>query len=169
MLSPMVGYAATALGYIALSKGGPVQVREVASAVGVPAPYLSKIVHRLSKRGLLATRRGIGGGVQLAFDPGTFSLHDLCEALDDPILRAHCLLGLGTCDDDVACPAHEFSRRIRAKQLEFLKRTTVLDVGRFDVERQRRGAPRRAARGGGDASSARAKAREPGSKRGGRG
>jgi Rrf2 family protein len=146
MLSPMVGYAATALGYIAASGGDPVQVREVARATGVPAPYLSKIVHQLSRKGLVATRRGVGGGVQLAFDPSVLSLYELCEALGDPVLDSQCLLGLGTCNDDVACPAHEFSRQIRARQLEFLRRTTLLQVGRYDAARRKRGTGRTAVR-----------------------
>lgn len=142
MLSPMVGYAATALGYIACSGGSSLQVREVAGATGVPAPYLSKIVHQLSRKGLVTTRRGVGGGVQLAFDPKKFSLFELCEALEDPVLQAQCLLGLGSCNDDVACPAHAFSRQLRARQLDFLQRTTLLDVGLFDAQRRRSGPAR---------------------------
>ena len=136
MLSPMVGYAATALGYIAVLGGDLLQVREVAGATGIPAPYLSKIVHQLSRKGLVTTRRGVGGGVQLAFDPKEFSLFELCEALEDPVLRPQCLLGLGRCSDDEACPAHTFSRKLRAQQLEFLHQTTLLDVGRFDAQRR---------------------------------
>lgn len=143
MLSPMVGNAATALGYIAVSPSAALQVREIAEATGVPAPYLSKIVHRLSRKGLVRTRRGIGGGVQLSIDPAAVTLFELCETLEDPVLRPQCMLGLGECDDDDACPAHAFSRDVRNKQLAFLRSTTLLDVGRFDAERRTRGAPRR--------------------------
>lgn len=147
VLSPMVGYAAKALGYMAAALGGPVQVRQVARVTGVPAPYLSKIVHQLSRKGLVSTRRGIGGGVALAVDPSELSLYELCEALDDPILKSQCLLGLGTCSDDVACPAHEFSRKIRAKQLAFLRNTTLLQVGRYDELRRTSVGGRPAAKG----------------------
>lgn len=132
----MTGYAATALGYMALRDEGPLQVREMAQRIEIPAPYLSKIVHQLGRKGFVETRRGVGGGVRLAVDPAKTTLFQLCEALGDPILEPHCLLGLGLCNDDVACPAHAFSRTLRASQLKFLKETTLLAVGRFDQRRR---------------------------------
>jgi Rrf2 family protein len=134
----MVGYAATALGYIAMRGDGPVQVREIASAARIPAPYLAKIVHQLSRRGLVLTRRGSGGGVQLACDPAAVTLYELCEALDEPLLRPHCLLGMPECTDDAACPAHAFSCEQRARRDAFLKHTTLLDIGKFDAVRRAR-------------------------------
>jgi Rrf2 family protein len=133
----MTGYAATALGHMALRDGKHVQVREMAQRIEIPAPYLSKIVHQLGRKGFVATRRGTGGGVRLAVDPAKTTLFQLCEALGDSILEPHCLLGLGLCNDDVACPAHAFSRTLRAKQLQFLHGTTLLDVGRFDQRRRK--------------------------------
>ena len=140
----MTGYAATALGYLALRDGGPTQVREMARRIEIPAPYLSKIVHQLGRKGLVETRRGTGGGVRLAVDPAQTTLYQLCEVLGDPVLEPHCLLGLGLCNDDVACPAHSFNRALRARQLKFLHETTLLAVGRFD--RRRRGASRKGSR-----------------------
>jgi Rrf2 family protein len=142
MLSPMIGYAASALGYIALCDAQPVQVREVAKLMQIPAPYLAKIVCQLRRKRFVETRRGIGGGVRLAIDPAQTTLYDLCEALEDPILEVQCLLGLGVCNDDVACPAHVFSRDLRRRKLEFLRKTTLLDVGRYD-QRRRKGSRKR--------------------------
>ncbi len=137
----MIGYAASALGYIALRDDGPVQVREIAQVMQIPAPYLAKIVHQLGRKRFVETRRGVGGGVRLSIDPAKTSLYQLCVALEDPILEPQCLLGLGACDDDDACPAHEFSRDLRRRKLKFLRTTTLLDVGRFD-QRRRKGSRR---------------------------
>jgi len=133
----MIGYAASALGYIASRADGPVQVREIAKVMQIPAPYLAKIVHQLGRKHIVKTRRGTGGGVRLAIDPARTTLYQLCEALEDPILVPQCLLGLGVCDDDKACPAHAFSRDLRRRKLEFLRRTTLLDVSRFDQRRRK--------------------------------
>ena len=38
--------------------------------------------------------------------------------------------------DDVACPAHAFSRKLRESQLKFLRETTLLAIGRFDEHRR---------------------------------
>ncbi len=136
MLSPMIGYAATALGYIAMHGPKPMQVREIAEVMQIPAPYLAKIVHQLGRKGLVKTQRGTGGGVRLAIDPAKTTLYQLCEALEDPILEAQCLLGLGVCNDDVACPAHSLSRDLRERKLEFLRKTTLLAVGQYDKQRR---------------------------------
>lgn len=55
MISTATGYAASALGYLAVRADGPMPVRDLARAVDVPAPYLSKIIHLLALRGLVDT------------------------------------------------------------------------------------------------------------------
>lgn len=138
MLTPMVGYAATALGYVAVRGGTPVPVREIAAIGSIPEPYLAKILHRLSRIGYVVTQRGIGGGISLAIDPKRVTLLNLCEVLDDPIVRPQCLLGGGACRDDDACPAHDFQRSIRKRQLDFLATTTLHEIGVFEAKRDRR-------------------------------
>ena len=69
MLSQASGYAASALGFVACSESKSVLVKEIAEATAIPAPYLAKIVQVLSKRGIVRTQRGIGGGVTLARAP----------------------------------------------------------------------------------------------------
>lgn len=148
MLTPMVGYAAMALGYIAQHGGQSVPVREIAAVRPIPEPYLAKILHRLTRVGYVVAQRGIGGGVGLAIDPKRTTLLDLCEVLDDPIVRPHCLLGGGECSEDKACPAHDFQRGIRKRQLDFLTATTLHDIGAFDARRfvKSRAARKRAAK-----------------------
>ena len=146
MVSPAIGYAAGAMGHLAWSGDGPVRVQELARAIGAPPAYLSKIVHRLARKGLLDTARGRGGGVVLAADPATITLYDLCEALDDSILHPTCALGVTECSDERACPAHELQRDVRARQLAFLKATTVKQIGEF--EQAKRAAAKSASRTG---------------------
>lgn len=135
MLTPMVGYAATALGYVAVQDGTPVPVREIAAFGSIPEPYLAKILHRLSRIGYVVTQRGVGGGVSLAIDPKRTTLLQLCEVLHDPIVRPQCLLGGGACSDDHACPAHDFQRSIRKRQVDFLAATTLHEIGVFEAKR----------------------------------
>lgn len=136
MLSPSTGYAATALAFVAAAGGRPVLVREVAEAADIPAPYLSKIIHTLSKRGLVNTQRGIGGGVCLARPADQITLRDLCEALADPVLQARCLLGTAECSDERNCPAHKFWKGQRTRILEYIDTMTIADVAAFEARRQ---------------------------------
>ncbi|GAB4382707.1 MAG: hypothetical protein Kow0022_00820 [Phycisphaerales bacterium] len=132
MLSQAVGYAASALGYVASAEGKPVLVREIAEACGIPAPYLSKIIHTLARQGLVVTQRGVGGGVVLARDPESISLYDLCRALGDCAAEDRCMLGTAACSDRRSCPAHEFWSAHREKLLEFLRKTSVAEIGAFE-------------------------------------
>ncbi len=136
MLSPMTGYAATALAWLAMHGGGPVQVREIADRTGVPAPYLGKIMHQLARVGIVETKKGLGGGVLLKRDADSLSLHDLAEALGDPILTPKCMLGVEECSDERACPAHAFWKEHREREIAFLRRTTLRDIAEFERRRE---------------------------------
>lgn len=142
MVSPAVGYAASAMGYIACHRNGPVRVEDLAQAINAPAPYLSKVIHTLARKGFFATAKGKGGGVLLAVDPQKVTLYDLCEAMDDDIMHPKCALGTAECSDARACPAHTLQMAIRAKQLDFLKKTTVQRIGEFNSARDNSGAKR---------------------------
>jgi Rrf2 family protein len=136
MLSQAVGYAATALGRIAAAGGAPVLIKDVAQDCDIPAAYLAKIVNALARKGIVATQRGIGGGVSLARPASELTVYDLCVALDDPIVLSRCMLGIAPCSDERACPAHRFWTVHRAKQAEFLQNTTVADVAAFETRRR---------------------------------
>ncbi len=136
MLSQGVGYAILALGQIAASGGNPVLVKEIAEAASIPAPYLAKIIHALGRRGLVVTQRGVGGGVILARAATEISLHDVCVAMDDPVVRPTCMLGNATCSDDRACPAHKFWTAHRNKVYDFLRMTSVADIASFEARRR---------------------------------
>jgi Rrf2 family iron-sulfur cluster assembly transcriptional regulator len=131
MLSQSVGYAAAALGVIADAEGKPLLIRVIAEAAEVPTPYLAKLIHILGRKGVVETQRGIGGGVVFVGDPKKFTLYDLCVCLDDPVTKKRCMLGSSDCSDERACPCHKFWVSHRDKEIEFLKRTTIADLGNF--------------------------------------
>jgi DNA-binding MarR family transcriptional regulator len=65
-MTQSTGYAITALGHVAAMGDQPLLIKDIAEATGLPHPYLAKIIHTLARRGLVVTRRGVGGGVTLA-------------------------------------------------------------------------------------------------------
>lgn len=138
MLSQTVGYAIIALGYIAVrGSQQPILVRDIAQATDIPSAYLSKIINALAKKGFVNTQRGIRGGVTLAKAATDISLHDLAQALDDPLTQSRCMLGTTVCSDERSCPAHAFWTAQRKRKLDFLKRTTLKDVAEFENRQKR--------------------------------
>jgi Rrf2 family protein len=141
MLSSSVCYAAKALAHIVDDGSGPVPVQKIAKETQIPAPYLAKIINQLARRSLVVTQRGVGGGVTAPprRSLGSITLHDLCVALDDPVVDTRCLIGESECSDERACPAHEFWSPARERMLDFLRRTTLEEIAKFEARRARRG------------------------------
>jgi Rrf2 family transcriptional regulator, iron-sulfur cluster assembly transcription factor len=132
-MTQSTGYAITALGHIAAMGDRPLLIRDISAATGLPHPYLAKIVHALARRGLVATRRGVGGGVALARPAAAITLFDVAEAMDDPLLAERCMLGAAVCSDERACPTHGFWSGHRRAQIEFLRERTLADVAEFEL------------------------------------
>jgi Rrf2 family protein len=139
-MTQSTGYAITALGHVASSGGKALFIKDIAEATGLPHPYLAKIIHTLARRGLAVTRRGVGGGVALAREPGDITLYDIAYALDDPLLQERCMLGTVECSDERACPAHAFWSQHRKEQIDFLRTSTLADVAAFERRQRERNA-----------------------------
>ncbi|MEL6330054.1 MAG: Rrf2 family transcriptional regulator [Planctomycetota bacterium] len=135
-LAQGTGYGVLALGFIAAAAGRPLLVRSIAESCELPAPFLSKIVNRMARAGLVRTQRGINGGVTLARDAVSITLYDVCVALDDPILERKCVFGIAECSDQRACPAHAFNMAERQRFADFLQGTTIADVAAFESKRR---------------------------------
>lgn len=109
-------------------KGSAMRANEIAQALGVPANYLSKTLHRLARAGILSSERGPRGGFRLARSPGALSLADVLRPLDPSQLECSCLLGLPRCSDEDPCPFHERWKRVRGPVCQFFEETTLAEV-----------------------------------------
>ena len=63
---------------------------DIAEAEGIPPAFLVKVIPRLVKAGLVVSRRGSSGGVELARDPRTVTLRQVIEAMEGEILANVC-------------------------------------------------------------------------------
>lgn len=89
MLSQKARYALHAGIYLA-RKGEPATVAEIASAEGIPRKFLEQILLSLKLRGILVSRRGAGGGYQLAREARDISFAEILRAVDGPLALAPC-------------------------------------------------------------------------------
>ena len=78
-----VEWAAHACAVLALLPPGSALPREaLAEFLGVPDPYLAKQLQALSRAGIVAARRGVAGGYELARPMDAVSLWDVTAALE---------------------------------------------------------------------------------------
>ena len=129
-LSQTTGYAVRALRCLQEPGGPPVLVEEVAKHTGIPRSYLSKLVHKLAKKGLVTARRGHHGGVVLARPSTEITLQDLSEAIDGVAWQKRCLMGLLGCTDATPCVLHDFWQETLEQILARLRSVTLADLSR---------------------------------------
>ena len=132
--SQRFGYAVHALAYMA--KKGPGELStlpEVAEWMRTIWPnssdsYLSNVVQRLARGGLLRSHRGISGGYSLARAAERISLRELVELLEGVELN-RCGLSLDeACPVSGRCSIQGKLRRLEESYLDSLSKVTIAEL-----------------------------------------
>lgn len=129
LLSHISELAIRATVHLALQPPGKVTaVHQIAHSTGLRKPLLSKIIARLTRARLLRAFRGPGGGVELGRPPDQISLWSVVRAIDGPVRREPCAMGLRACAEGRPCPLHPRWTALRAQMQCLLKETTIASV-----------------------------------------
>lgn len=123
-------YAVSALARLALSFPAAVSVENLASAQGIPRPFLAKILGLCAKAGIVRAKTGPAGGMSLTRDPTRIPILEIIEACEGELRRSNCVFySERTCDGpfcQVYCPLRRNEEHLR----EELKDTTLADMAR---------------------------------------
>ncbi len=126
MLSQTAEYALRTVLHIARTgSDGPANADAMATSLGIPRNYLSKVLHRLAQAGVLTSTRGRNGGFVLARDPGRIPLAAVVGLFDRIEPRRQCLLGQAVCSDTRPCAAHARWVAVNEQSAKFLNETTI--------------------------------------------
>lgn len=128
--SPTCQHALRALIYLAgKNSPGPVLVREIADASGVPRQSLAKILHALRNKGLVRSTKGPGGGYRLSRPGEAMRVVEVIEAVDGHIeLRKACVLGLDQCTDAASCALHDVWKVFRENYYSTISSMSLHDA-----------------------------------------
>jgi Rrf2 family protein len=128
-ISKSAGYAVHGLGYL-ISRGSqqPVQISEIAEDQDVSKTYLAKIFQQLSTARIVVGHRGVTGGYILARDPAEITLVHIIEAVDGPIIRRHCCLGMFGCSIKAKCAVLDTFSEATEKFVEVLEKVTLKNL-----------------------------------------
>ena len=119
-------YCIRAVLYLAEHGGEkPVMSRQIAKALQVPEPFLAKIMQLLSKRGLLRSFKGRGGGFVLARPASQIHLGEVVEAVEGSQFGEECILGLEACSSADPCQLHAQWSRFKAEMLEVFSQQSI--------------------------------------------
>ncbi|MCX7624554.1 MAG: Rrf2 family transcriptional regulator [Thermomicrobium sp.] len=130
MLSRTSRYALLAAIVLAQRPGEWLTARQLALATGIPANYLTKILHAMARARLLRSQRGREGGFRLARPPDRIALMEIVSLFEEPNFASYCLLGTGACPADRPCVAHARWLGVIEAVSRFLDETTVAEIAR---------------------------------------
>jgi FeS assembly SUF system regulator len=98
---------------------------EIAAAIHVPAPTVSKILKILARGGLVASLRGAKGGYLLARPSNQISLADIIHSMDGPIGMTECSVTPGLCSQESGCAVRANWQRVNHAVLGVLREITL--------------------------------------------
>lgn len=101
---------------------------EIAAAIHVPVPTVSKILKILTRGGLVASLRGAKGGYLLARPAEQISLVDIIHAMDGPIGMTECSVTPGLCVQESACAVRANWQRINDAVIGVLQGITLAQM-----------------------------------------
>jgi Rrf2 family protein len=101
-------YALQAVVFLALRKEGErVSIRDLTKKLDIPYHFLAKILQDLSRKGLLASLKGPGGGFSLGMPARDITLFHIVEAIDGVDFTQKCVMGFAECSGKHSCAVHE--------------------------------------------------------------
>jgi Rrf2 family protein len=117
---------------------GPVLSSEIAKHEGIPSKFLELILLNLRNEGILHSRKGRGGGYQLAKSPDAITVGRIVRILDGPIAQLSCVSQnaykrCDECRDEHTCGIRLVMKSVYEATIRILDTTTLADV----VNRQR--------------------------------
>jgi Rrf2 family protein len=134
MLSNSCRYGIRAVIYLAKQPldNGKTGIKKISSDLGLPTPFLAKILQQLAKQKVLSSSKGPHGGFSLMKDPRKISLLDIVNTIDGNDIFINCVMHNAPCDNEEKdrkyCPLHEDYEKIRLDLMKLFEKMTIYDL-----------------------------------------
>ena len=136
-LSKKTEYALRALFAIARKAHGPEcspwRIEQLSRQENIPIKFLEQILLSLRNAGLLASKRGVGGGYRLVRSPQEISVGEVIRALDGPFTPLPCASPEArrercSCPDERTCPLRVLMTEVQSRMESLLDGRSLDDV-----------------------------------------
>jgi Rrf2 family protein len=108
-------YAIRCIMYLSARRSQVAGQLQIARAMQIPKPFLSKILQRLTKTGLVLSVLGVKGGFKLAKSPARITLLDVITAIEGPVAMNICAVDRKICGLSGKCKVHPVWVKARAQ------------------------------------------------------
>jgi Rrf2 family protein len=134
MISMKTKYALKALAVLAESRNrGALQIAELASGENIPKKFLEAILLTLRNQGVLASKKGPGGGYTLAVEPAALTIGKIVRTFEGDLAPVQCLgdtspARCAECADMGTCGVRLVMAEVKTAVSAVLDRTTLADM-----------------------------------------
>lgn len=134
MLSKKTKYGIKALTFLARQENRtPVQIATISKSENISLKFLESILLQLRKSGLLASKKGKGGGYYLVKNPDEIPMTTIMRVLEGPISMVPCVSlnfyeKCDDCPDETTCSVHNLMTQLRDSSLKIFRNTTLADI-----------------------------------------
>jgi len=134
MLSKKTKYGIKALTYLARQGNKtPVQIATISKSENISLKFLESILLTLRKNGLLASKKGKGGGYYLLKEPKEIQMTTIMRILEGPIAMVPCVSlnfyeKCEDCPEEETCAVNKLMIQVRDSSLKIFRNTTLADL-----------------------------------------
>ncbi len=136
-LTTRTRYAVRAMAYLGARYGKrAVNLKEVAGSEEINEKYLEQIFYKLNRAGLLKTKKGPGGGYELAKNPSTIKLIEIMSAVGESFAPVFCVADnkRKSCPRSRKCPAKPYWKELRRLIERFFQSHTLADICKKSIK-----------------------------------
>lgn len=130
MLSNTSKYAIRAVIYLAVhsEQNKKIGIKQISRELGIPTPFLGKILQTLAKHKILSSTKGPHGGFGMGKKASDISLIEIVDIIDGRDLFNKCLIRLDDCSMDEPCSMHSKYAEIRKNLLSMFERQKISEL-----------------------------------------
>jgi len=143
MLSNSCKYGIRAVIYIASRQktNGKTGIKQISEDLGLPTPFLAKILQQLAKHKILISLKGPHGGFSLLKEPKKVTLLDIIRIIDGDEVFKSCIMHNTTCTNAIkgkrTCPLHDDYSVIRTEMGAMFGSRTIYDLVKKSENREK--------------------------------
>lgn len=127
-ISKLTDYGTVVMTYLAREGEQLHAVSEIAAAIRVASPTVSKILKQLVHEGLVTSYRGAKGGYTLARPPQEISMVEIIDALEGRVGLTECGSSPGLCAQESLCSIRTNWQRINRAVREALAGVSLAEM-----------------------------------------
>ena len=134
MLSNSCRYGIRAVIYLASQplSDGKIGIKKISNDLGLPTPFLAKILQQLAKQKILSSSKGPHGGFSILKDPKKITLLDIVNTIDGYDTFTSCIMHNGSCEgvekEGKHCPLHHDYEKPRKELIKLFSNRTIHEL-----------------------------------------